>query len=293
MMHQGPTVHAALPGGLWVDGACHRDAALRPVTGADEAFLAEAAAQLMPAEWATEVLARCITRLGPYGPPTAAHLRALTVGDREALLLQLRRATLGDRMDCTVDCPDKPCGQRMDLALEVGDLLLPPYPDPQPAYEEAFREDGATWRVEFRLPTGLDQEEVARSASTAEEGARMLLARCVDGIRVSGRRRNGTGDLPPAVSQRISAAMAERDPQGELLLDLSCPACGRAFASMLDTAQYLRRELTGLSEQLYREVHLLAFHYHWAEQDIMAMTPRRRRRYLELIAEELSAGSRR
>jgi hypothetical protein len=41
-------------------------------------------------------------------------------------------------------------------------------------------------------------------------------------------------------------------------------------------------------ETLDREVHLLAWYYHWGESEILGMSGRRRRRYLALIADSLS-----
>lgn len=44
--------------------------------------------------------------------------------------------------------------------------------------------------------------------------------------------------------------------------------------------------MTGV-DQLFEEVHHLAYHYHWAEQEILAMPRPRRRRYLALLAAKL------
>ncbi len=38
---------------------------------------------------------------------------------------------------------------------------------------------------------------------------------------------------------------------------------------------------------LYEEIHHLAFHYHWAERDILDMSRAKRRRYLTLLANKL------
>jgi hypothetical protein len=39
--------------------------------------------------------------------------------------------------------------------------------------------------------------------------------------------------------------------------------------------------------RLYEEVHHLAYHYHWAERDIMDLPRSKRRRYLGLLASKL------
>src|SRR5512144_2310612 len=110
-------LRVALPGGV--------DVALRPVGGEDEAWMLDTANVVAPSVRATALVARCLV-----GEADAERTsRALTVGDREALLLHLRRATLGDVADCVLTCPVESCGERMELELHLGDLLLPRYAD--------------------------------------------------------------------------------------------------------------------------------------------------------------------
>ncbi len=40
-------------------------------------------------------------------------------------------------------------------------------------------------------------------------------------------------------------------------------------------------------QQLYREVHFLAFNYHWSEKEIMEMTREKRLMYVEILGEEI------
>ena len=39
--------------------------------------------------------------------------------------------------------------------------------------------------------------------------------------------------------------------------------------------------------ELYEDIHYLAYHYHWSENEILNMTRTKRRRYLNLLAEHL------
>ena len=266
-----------LPGGLWLGGVHHRQAELLPVAGADEVLLAEERFA-SPARRVTRLLGRCVRRIGRIGglePVGEETVRALTVGDREALLLHLRRLTLGEVMPCVLACPD--CGEKLDLDLRVGDLLLPPYAEVRPSWETVV-EGG--YRVRFRLPTGADQEAAADCVDRdgAEAAEALLLRRCVESAE----------DWPAAVAREVPARMAELDPQAEISLDLACPACGRRFSALFDTASYFLGELAGDPARLFRQVHSLALHYHWSEPEILALTPRRRRMYLDLLAEAVS-----
>jgi len=258
-----------LPHGLVREDGSRRTAVLlRPPTGADEAFLLERQG-LSRAEVVSELLARCADGLD------REDVRALTVGDREALLLQLRAATYGERISCTVDCGA--CGERMDLDVGVGDALVPPYAEASAVHERRVGE----WTVRFRLPTGADQEEAAR-ADDPVAGGLLLVERCVAEVRRRGRR---VARVPEAVVEALPVAMAELDPQAETLVALRCPECDAPLEALLDAATVLLAELAGSSERLTLEVHALALHYHWSERDILDLELPRRRRYLELLSD--------
>ncbi len=262
-----------------------RTATVRALTGEDEIAL-DSLEDLSAAAKVTALLTRCMDRVGgiqPVGPELAA---SFTVGDREALVLHLRRLTLGDRVPCLIRCPE--CQEALDLDLRVSDLLVSPVQASPLEHEVSITSMGVSYRVRFRLPTGADQEEAARIArhAGAEAGARRILERCVAEVREDGRVLDA---LPTGLEQALSRAMAERDPQAELMLNPTCPACGANFSTLLDAASFFFEEIRAHVRSLFREVHLLARHYHWSESDILAMTPARRRTYLSLIAEEIEA----
>ncbi|HEV2387314.1 MAG TPA: hypothetical protein VGS20_08670 [Candidatus Acidoferrales bacterium] len=274
-----------LPGGWPGKGGWHRAAVVRPATGREEAFLVERGGSLLPATRATELLSRCVRRLGSRRATPEA-VRSLGVGDREALMLHLRRLTFGDRISCTLRCPGDECDEPMDLELDVGELLLPPYPHQRAIHQATVEASEGSYRVRFRLPTGADLEAAAPLAGAGDAAVNLLLERCVGEVveQSSGRPVSA---LPPAVAQALPEKMAQLDPQAEILLDLTCPACGAAFIVPFDAADYFYRELCGDRLGLYRQVHLLAFHYHWSEAGILRLTPGKRRVYLELLADGL------
>jgi hypothetical protein len=286
MMLNG-SVTVALPGGYWLDGVCYREAGLRPLTGEDEAFLLETDPVLLPAQRITAILARCLTHLGPLRPVPPQAVQQLTIGDREALLLHLRRLTLGERLPCVLKCPHSDCGEKMDLELRVGDLLLAAYPHTQAFHEATVMGQGSPYRVRFRLPTGGDQEAASSLAcADPQAGVELLLRRCVEHVLADDDRPSTT--IPPAVASELPTLMARLDPQAELILNLVCPVCSHAFSTLFDTAAYFFQEVSSRMMDLYREVHFLAWHYHWSEAGILAMTGRKRRLYLGFLAEALS-----
>jgi hypothetical protein len=284
-------VATTLPGGYCTNGSRVREAHVRPLTGEDYLFLAEECRGLLPAQWVTEVLARCVTRLGPTEPVTREAIRALTMGDREALLLHLRRLSWGDQLRCLLTCPVPECQEPLEVDANVADLLLAPYGECVPEHELSFTlPGGGTTLVRFRLPTGADQEAAAVVARTdVAAAADLLLRRCVRSATCSDGKPADT--LADSLAGQLSARMAELDSQAEITLQLACPVCGAPFSAIFDTASYLMQEIEGRMRHLYREVHLLAYHYHWSATEIIGMSSVTRGRFLRLLEEELTQGA--
>lgn len=290
MSAEAAEARVALPGGLWFDGVCHREAALRPPTGEDEAFLLETTARLLPSHRTTAILARCLTRLGPDDTVGPDRVRDLTIGDREALLLQLHRLALGEQMPCVLDCPAPSCTERLELSLSVGELLLPPYPNPTESHDVTIRDADTSYRVHFRAPTGRDQEVASEIAlRDVTEARRELLRRCILNV-VELETGSDVAVWPEALDAhaQMSTAIGEADPQAELGINLKCPGCGQGFQTILDAGTYVHERLASRFRDLYREVHLLAFYYHWRETEILGLATERRRAYARLLQDELA-----
>jgi len=283
------SVEVTLPTGFALDGQWHRRAGLRPVNGRDEEVLREKGSMLLPAERTTVLLARCLTNIGRKASVSPEDVRSLTVGDRDALLLHLRRLTLGDRIQALMVCPRERCREKLDVELAVSDLLLPPNENAKELFETEVRDKKTTYKVEFRLPNGADQEEAARLALLdPEAGSRRILERCIRKIE-KGKISVKVNDQPlKALAKHLPRLMAELDPQAEVVLNMNCPACKARFAINFDIGDYFFRELMSHSDHLYREVHILAFHYHWAEQEILNLSHVKRQVYLGLLSEALS-----
>lgn len=263
----------------------HRVATVRALTGADEIALASLDAPSAAAK-VTALLARAVERFGPIQPVAPDDAASLTAGDREALVLHIRRLTIGDRLACVIRCPW--CREPMDVDLRVSDLLLPVQPDAPLEHALDLDVGSTAYRIRFRLPTGADLEDAGEVAP--REGltaaARRILERCV--IQVI-RDGEVTATLPTALASAVSAAMASRDPQAELMLRPACPSCGASFDALLDAASFLFDEINARARTLFSQVHLLARHYHWSESEILSLAPARRHTYLSLIAEESTA----
>jgi hypothetical protein len=280
-------VDVVLPTGVKIGDQWYRQAWVRPVTGREEEFLLFEGKYLSAASRTTQLLTRCLLRVGPAEPVTADLVRRLSAGDREALLLHLRRLTLGERMSCLLTCVD--CKQKMDLDLAITELLLAPYSYSQEIHEADL---GEGYRVRFRVPNGEDQEFVANAGEDSLDMAvEALLTRCI--VHVSSEGEGRQGDLPGVVVRELPAQMAALDPQAEILLELTCPECASRFMVPFDTGDYFFRELALQERQLYRELHTISLHYHWSEEASLSLSRRKRQTYFELLADGVMAGGRR
>ncbi|MGW6805848.1 hypothetical protein ACWGCF_46290, partial [Streptomyces sp. NPDC055039] len=91
--------------------------------------------------------------------------------------------------------------------------------------------------------------------------------------------------LPADVQRRLAEKAAEADPAADVTLNVNCPECGGATPAALDITSYLWTELDAWARDLLLDVHLLASAYGWSEPEILALSPLRRRYYLELCTD--------
>jgi len=181
------------------------------------------------------------------------------------------------------------------IALAVGASLRagqPPAPAqpaaarPAPLHSPDIHPDRT---VTFRLPNGGDQEALSPLLAENEAAAMSgLLARCL--LRIGTQTEIDEEDvarLTPLARLEIERRMAEVAPQVDLLMEATCPECGREFRAPFDLQQFFFGELRTDSRLLYQEVHYLAYHYHWSEREIMGMTRGRRRRYIDVLSDEI------
>jgi hypothetical protein len=283
-----------LPGGLIDEsGTVHGEVRLRALSGREEELLAARRGATSAAQ-VTEIITRCVERIGGVHPVNAATARELLVADRQFILLHLRQATFGDQVRGSAPCPWPDCGRQVGVSFSTGDVPVHASQDKGPVYgltlsEAAMPGAGPANRsVEFRLPNGADQEVVSPLLAGNDAGAlAAVLERCVGGIGSAGGGRERVEGLSPLARQEIEREMERVAPSVDLLMTAECPECGREFAAPFDLQHFFFGELRVTGDMLLREVHYLAYHYHWSESEIMDMTRDRRRRYVEVLADEI------
>jgi hypothetical protein len=204
-------------------------------------------------------------------------LARLSVGRRDALLLDMRELTFGPRLVSVSACPA--CGERMEATFDVAGLRVAPVDEEQ---REAFELSVNGYQIHFRLPDSLDQ--VALSACADVTAARdLLLRRCLLNVSHEGGEEGAEEKLPPEVLELVARRMEEADPQAGLQLGLSCGVCAHEWQEAFDISSFFCAELDAWANRLLLETHTLARAYGWRESDILMMSAARRQFYLNLV----------
>lgn len=209
--------------------------------------------------------------------PEADAWSAASLGTRDAALFRLHSALFGPELHTLTQCPA--CGETLESAFDCAQFGGGDASVPVPT-ALALREQD--WEIEFRLPSSNDVMALREAAVDPALAVAALLRRCVLRVR-QGEREASADELPTALVAQLEVRMAEYDPLADLRLTLTCPACATAWAAAFDIGGYLWESLDDWAQDLLSEVHQLARAYGWREHDILALTPVRRRFYLDLV----------
>jgi len=209
----------------------------------------------------------------PDTPPDA--LAELSIGQRDGQLLTLREWTFGPRLVSLANCPA--CGERLELSFPVADIRAMVAELP-----EALSVQVHEFVVEFRLPNSRDLAALAEQKDVALP-QQVLYERCLLAAR-RGDVECAADELPSEVVEAVAEEMSRADPQADVRLALICPACSHQWQTTFDIVTFFWLELDAWARRILREVHALARVYGWREADILALSPRRRQYYLEMIS---------
>lgn len=193
------------------------------------------------------------------GPAGAAAL-----GAQRLQVLALHRRVSGDALPLRCNCPA--CGE--DLAFDV-DLQALAAELPAPVQQQhTLAIDGRTLR--FRLPALADV--AAADTPDVKDFVARLLARCVE----------GAGALSPQQQAALADRMEVLDPAAVLSFAVVCPTCAQGWDAAFDPARSLWSFVQARAEQTLLDIDVLARRYGWNEAEVLALSPTRRRAYLQL-----------
>jgi hypothetical protein len=237
-------------------------------------------------------------------------LLALSAGQRDTHLLAVRERTFGSQLAGFAECPA--CQERLEFVLDVGDIRVVPEIEDGTGGATRNVTEGAINRaptqgvyevtiegydLRFRLPNSIDLAQIARCGDV-DAARNVLVQRCIVHAAILADK-SAMGainrplhldvagaslvDLPETVIAALAEYMTQYDPQADVQLSLSCPACGQSWTVMFDVVSFFWSEICVQAKRLLREVHTLARAYGWREADILSMSTARRQFYLEMV----------
>lgn len=201
------------------------------------------------------------------------------VGFRTELLLRIAFLTRPRPLDVTMACGNADCGQKMEVEFQEQDLVNQS-PWDRPVAE--LRLGDHIFR--FRRPSGQDQKQWLEQAPADEGQAFGLMLRTL--IAADQQPPFPFAEVSLEVMQQLDHAMAELDPLTGFHVTVACPHCGLEQTQPMDLEQLAIEILHSAQRSVLDAVHVLAGHYHWSEQEILAIAPWRRRIYLQKIGAE-------
>jgi hypothetical protein len=205
------------------------------------------------------------------------------IGPRDRALLAVQRLHYGPALSGLVYC--EACGSPIEIALDLDELdraMCGPEADGETERAMWFAFVHGALSCRYRLPQTHDHLAVL-AAPTAAAAREVLLRSCITDVRRDGESRH-VDDLSDVEAAAIGSAIEALDPGVIVTVELACPACRAEAFCVLDPPGFVWRRLESDARQLLYEVHALAGAYGWREADVLALPPRRRRRYLQLTS---------
>jgi hypothetical protein len=195
-------------------------------------------------------------------------LAKLNIGQRDILLFNLYQSTFGTTLNGITNCPE--CNTELQFEMHTTDILKHSYSDIDNG--QFTLQLSSEKELTLRLPNSYDLAQAINNP--AANPVHLIIDACV-------------ADPNPQITeddvQEISDAIEQRDPYVNITLDFSCSTCGFHWQSILDILEFLWSEVVVTAKQLLNEVHLIASHYGWSEQEILALRTTRRKHYIDLI----------
>lgn len=189
-------------------------------------------------------------------------------------------ATLGQHVKMPVQCLQPSCQELLEIDLDLIDFC-----DTNATGSLSFQPCDNT-KLQLRLPTGHDQLHHLAQGNPETGGWEIEMATSLV-THVNGQIPASDWILPRKWLEGLGTTLERYDSLMTLKICTSCPACNKDIELDIDLESRLLDLLAGAQRHLYNQVHCLASHYHWTENDIMSLSPRHRNYYLACIGEGL------
>jgi hypothetical protein len=183
----------------------------------------------------------------------------------------------GPHADATCACSS--CGEVLQIPLDLRDLE-----GIDPATDELVSDQVVRIGSRSLTVQALTTRDLLHARDDLDP-ATALRRTCI-------RDENGQALPPEALAALGDDDLAVLDAAAEglagvawILMRMRCPACDADITASLDPGALLRERVDAAAPQLLAEVAVLARDFGWSEEAVLALSPARRRAYLDLVSE--------
>jgi hypothetical protein len=264
-----------------------RRVSVNTISGCNELTAEMVGIDITLAEWISTLID---SNVYADGAATNGMARKLCIADRDLLILYMRILTFGPHIWGLVNCPNNDCGKQMDISFDLTSIRMPQGRTANDFHWDEYQHLSKKYDFSFREPNGEDQELISHMVSDEPYSALLaLLSRCIVSLNgATGISENVLRSFSREVIMGIEEIIASKTMSFDWDIALTCPECNRPFLSQIDICEYFWEELRICQSDLWKEVHTIAFYYHWPEKEILSLSRWKRKLYLNQIRNQLA-----
>jgi len=177
--------------------------------------------------------------------PSKEDIRNLTIGDRDAILLELRKISLGAEMVSKFQCPS--CKAMIEIVEDLNEIKTKEVEGGTKESMEIELTDGYKDKegkvhkiAVVKYPTGATQEKSAAiMRQNMGRGNTAMLTECVKEI---GKINSITGDIIKNLTKRdrdiLLTKISKNAPGPKFTIEVTCYECGHTFETELDLSNF-------------------------------------------------------
>jgi len=219
---------------------------LNQMTGIEEEILADTKLGKNAGKLITALLHSVITSVDGK-KINKQYLRDMFVGDRDAILLELRKISLGNTLLTIFNCPS--CGEKLqeEWDLDLLDTKVAEGTELEITLTDGLRDkEGNVYTdVIATYPTGAIQEQIAMvMKQNTSKGNTLLLQKCIKSI--GGVEKISTEAIRRLTKRDrdILIKQIDKDSPGvDFNVSVTCEECGNSFESFLDLSNFFSSNL--------------------------------------------------
>ena len=228
-------------------------------------------------------IVECCATAGDGKCPERNLLWQLQVGTRIECLLRIINLSGVFAAPFLLRCRNSACGEPLEVELSLDDLL-----SLQDEPSDLLTVQCGEQALSLRKPSGADQREWAGRVFDDELTATKAMVHAL----IVRDDESTVGDQPVLLTDEslslVDRAMQDGDSLVNFSLELVCPHCESHSEFEMDLQALAIERLEHCQRRLLATVHRLAGHYHWSEQQILAVPAWRRTHYLKMLEAEQS-----